>query len=240
MDTITAFSIIALAALIHTSFQLSVSMITLLSGHAIGKKMASRRVTHLVMSFLTGTIVMTLLIVSFISFLSVSLLRHGISPIAWSVLAGAMIGAGLVVWVFYYRRGKGTTLWIPRSFAHFLQDRIEATKNGAEAFSLGLTGVFAEIFFIATPATAAAFTLVHLPTNYQVAGVALYTLIASLGTIIVTVLVGGGHRISDIQRWRAHNRRFLQFVAGSSLIVLGFYLYVNEVVTPVALLAGGR
>lgn len=240
MDTLTAFSIIALAALIHASFQLSVSMMTLLSGHAIGKKVAGRRIAHLVFSFLTGTVAMTLLIVSFISFLSISLLRHGAPPIVWSVLAGAMIGMGMVVWIFYYRHGKGTTLWIPRSLAHFLEDRIAATKSGAEAFSLGLTGVFAEIIFITAPATAAAFALVHLPTNYQIVGVALYALIASLGAIIVAILVGSGHHISEIQQWRARNRRFLQFVAGSSLIILGFYLYVNEVITPVILISGGQ
>ena len=40
MNNITALSIIALAALIHASFQLGVSMVTLLSGQSAGKRVA--------------------------------------------------------------------------------------------------------------------------------------------------------------------------------------------------------
>jgi hypothetical protein len=52
-------------------------------------------------------------------------------------------------------------------------------------------------------------------------------------------LIGGGHTISGIQRWREQNKRFLQFVAGSALIVLGFYVYVEQVLTPTVMAAAG-
>ena len=237
MDIPTSLSIIALAALIHASFQLGVSMVTLLSSHTTGHKMSQQRSFRLVAAFLCGTIAMTALVVSTVAFVATSYLRHGISPLLWSMLTGILIGIGIAVWLFYYRHGEGTSLWVPRSLARFLHTRIRAVSMGAEAFSLGLTSVFAELLFILAPATAAAFALISLPSRLQIAGVALYAVVASLGMIIVTVLIGSGHKLSRIQLWRERNKRFLQFAAGSGLIILGFYLYANEVIAT-ATLAG--
>jgi hypothetical protein len=48
--------------------------------------------------------------------------------------------------------------------------------------------------------------------------------------LIVNGLIGSGHKISSIQKWRENNKRFLQFAAGSGLLILGCYLYVDKVV----------
>ena len=229
MDTLTAFSVIALAALIHASFQLGVSMITLLSGHAIGKKLAAKRTLRLVGAFLAGTLIMTALIVSTLSYTASVFFDHSATPMAWGTLASAMIIIGLVVWVFYYRRGPGTLLWVPRGLAKLLSKRIHATQMSAEAFSLGLTSVCMELLFIITPAVAAAFAIIALPTDLQLAGVATYVVLASLSMLGVAAFIGSGHNISRLQRWREANKRFLQFAGGSALIVLAFYLYVNLV-----------
>ena len=53
------------------------------------------------------------------------------------------------------------------------------------------------------------------------------------------MLIGGGHKLSRIQKWREDNKRFMQFAAGSALLVLGFYMYVNEVVAAVTTVTGG-
>ena len=242
MDTLTAFSVVAFAALIHASFQLGVSMVTLLSHHTAGNKLSATRSLRLVGSFLGGTVVMTTLIVSFLSYLTVSLL-HGQSRVpdfAWAIVTGIAVGIGLAIWLFYYRGGKGTPLWLPRGVARFLHARIADTTLSAEAFSLGLTSVFAELIFIIAPASSAALALVSLPPNLQLVAMALYVVIASFGMIVVTVLIGSGHRLSQIQRWREQNKRFLQFAAGSGLIVLGFYLYANQVVAVSTMLTGGQ
>lgn len=240
MDYLTTFSIIALAALIHASFQLGVSMVTLLSGHAIGRSAARNRSVGLVGAFLLGTLVMTTLVISTVSYFAASQFHQQAPVFAWSVVSGMMVAVGVAVWVFYYRRGEGTSLWLPRGFTRFLADRIKATRSRAEAFSLGMSGVTSELIFIIGPATAAAFALITLPSQLQLLGIALYVLIASLGMFIVTVLIGSGHSLSRIQHWRESNKRFLQFAAGSGLIVLGFFLYINEVVAVSLFLAGGR
>ena len=114
MDTYTSFAIIALAALIHASFQLSVSMLTLLGGHSLSRNVSRRRLLHLSSSFVVGTLVMTTLLLIMASYVSGTFARHGMSPFAWSIVSGLMMGLGVAVWLFYYRPGQGTALWIPR------------------------------------------------------------------------------------------------------------------------------
>jgi hypothetical protein len=221
MNNITALSIIALAALIHASFQLGVSMVTLLSGQSAGKRVAGARALALVGAFLSGTIVMTTLLISTTAFVVGSLFGTQVPVLAWTVVTALMVAIGLAVWLFYYRRGAGTSLWISRGMARFLQTRIKTTTMRSEAFSLGLTGVFTELLFIIAPVAAAACALISLPPHLQLIGVALYVIVASLGMILVTVLIGSGHSLSRIQRWREANKHFLQFAAGAGLIVLG-------------------
>ena len=68
MDIISSLAIIAFAALIHASFQLSVSVLTLLSGHAIGNKAAHAKLLRLSSGFLFGVGVMTVLLLTFTAF----------------------------------------------------------------------------------------------------------------------------------------------------------------------------
>lgn len=238
MDTPTSLGIILLAGLIHSSFQLSISMVTLLSGHAIGSKTSARRTMRMVGAFFAGVVAMTLLSVSFLGYLASQLFRHEVPTLAWSIVCGLMIGLGIAVWAFYYRRQNGTALWLPRGFARFLTDRTKATRYSAESFGLGLTSVIAEGLFIVAPASAAALALISFPAPLQLVGVSLYTLTASLGIFIVVVLIGSGHKLSRIQKWREDNKRFLQFAAGSALLILGFYVYANTVLVSAAVSAG--
>ena len=235
MDIITSLAIVAFAALIHASFQLSVSVLTLLSGHTIGAKKPRARVLSLTASFVTGAGVMTLLLLATISLAFLHIYGVVVPLIFWSITCGVVFGIGIAVWLFYYRKGKiGTELWIPRDFAKYLSDRSKKTHHSAEAFGLGLTSVIAELLFIIPSVTVAALVIIHLPGFWQLAGIAIYTVISLLGLIIVWSLVGSGKSLSSIQKWRETNKRFLQFAGGSALIVLGFFVYVNQIMATLA------
>ena len=219
MNILIAVSIIALAGLIHASFQLSVSMATSLSGHALGRKLAARRTLRLLFSFVAGAFTMTLLCVSFASYAIGVFALH--SSLLWITLTAGLMIVGLAVILFYYRKTEGTELWISRSFARFLRKRTAKASLAAEAFSLGLTSVVAELLFTIVPIITAACAIIALPPIWQI--------VASLGLLIVALLIGSGRQLSRIQRWREQNKYFLQFAAGLGLIILGFYIYVNTV-----------
>lgn len=227
---IHSLAIIALAALIHASFQLSVSMLTLLSGHAIGNKTSQAKLLRLTNSFTFGVAVMTVLLLTFTAFIIGSSFGAQVPLLAWAMSCGLLIGLGVAVWAFYYRREKGTSLWLPRGVAHYLSDRTKATKSSAEAFSLGLTSVIGELVFIIAPLLVSALVLVTLSPALQLIGIGIYTLISLLSLLIVNGLIGSGHKLSRIQKWREDNKHFLQFAAGCGLLILGFYVYVNQIV----------
>ena len=103
MDTPVALGIIALAALMHASFQLSVSMVTLLSSHSIRNKFSGARTLRLAASFFLGTIVMTTLVVTLLAYIASVSYQGYVPNIVWSLVCGAMIGLGIAVWRLYYR-----------------------------------------------------------------------------------------------------------------------------------------
>lgn len=230
MDIPSSLSIIFLAALIHASFQLSVSVLTLLSGHAIGSKHSHARLLRLITSFVFGAGVMTILLLSFISLILLHFFGANTPEVVWSMVCGLLVGIAISVWTLYYRRNeKGTKLWIPRGVADYLNGRTKSTKLSAEAFGLGLSSVTGEILFIIAPLMIAALTLIQLPAMWQLAGIGMYGLISMLPLIIVWVLIGSGHSLGQIQKWRESNKYFLQFAAGSGLLVLGFFVFVVKV-----------
>ena len=235
MDIPSSLAIVALAALIHASFQLSVSVLTLLSGHAIGAKRSQAKVVRLTWSFIGGVGVMTLLLLSFISLILLHVFGQIDVPlVVWAIACGLVFGIGVAVWLFYYRKEKGTKLWVPRPLAEHLSDRSKATKHSAEAFSLGLTSVISELIFIIPSLLISALVLLQLPSEWQLIGLVMYVVISLLGLLIVSTLIGGGHSISKIQKWRETNKWFLQFAAGSALVALGFFVYASKVVAEVS------
>ena len=231
MDIATSFAIVAFAALIHASFQLSVGVLSLLSGHALSAQKSNGRILHLTTSYTIGAGVMTLLLISFISLVLLHIFGPTPPLLMWAMACGLVLGIGVAVWLFYYRRGtKGSELWIPRAFAQHLHNRSKATRSGVESFSLGLTSVFAELIFIVPSMTISALVLLELSGPWQLAGLALYTIVSMLGLLITWSMIGSGRSLARIEQWRARNKRFLQFAAGSALIVLGFYVYVSKVI----------
>lgn len=234
MDIITSLAIVGFAALIHASFQLSVSVLTLLSGHAIGSKKSHARLVRLTTSYTTGAGVMTLLLLSFVSLAFIHWFGTEVPLLVWALVCGLVFGIGIAVWLFYYRRNaKGTELWIPRAFAKFLTERSKKTQQGAEAFSLGLTSVISELIFIIPTVAIAALVLIGLPPEWQLVGIAIYTTVSLLGLLIVWSLIGSGRSLARIQKWRTDNKRFLQFSSGGALIVLGFFVYVSKIMATI-------
>lgn len=229
MDTFGSLATIALAGLIHASFQLSVSMLTLLSGHAIGTKTAHNRLVRMLGFFLIGTAMMTLLLLSSVTVWLESVYKDSPSLLAWAMSCGLLVGLSAAIWLFYYRREAGTSLWLPRGLARYLVQRTKITHFSGEAFSLGMTSVVAELLFVAGPMIATGLILLQLDPFYRLFGIGLYTLMSLLSLLVVAGLIGSGHSLGRIQKWREANKGFLQFVAGCGLLVLAFFIYVNEI-----------
>lgn len=239
MDVLSPLASIALAGLIHASFQLSISTLTLLSTHTVGTKATRVRLIKLVGGFTVGTVVMTLLVLSSVALWLQVLFGSTVPNLAWATSCGFLLGLSFAVWIFYYRREPGTSLWLPRGMARYLLHRTKATKVTAEAFALGMTSVIAELLFIAGPVIVSALILIELEPLWQLVGIAVYGVASLLPFLFVAARIATGYNIAKIQRWRSANKGFLQFIAGCGLVVLAFCIYVNQVTGGAALSGRG-
>lgn len=230
MDIPSSLAIVSLAALIHASFQLSVSVLTLLSGHAIGSRRSNARLLRLTSSFIFGAGLMTILLLSSLSLVLLHFFGTNTPDVVWSMACGLLVGIAISVWTLYYRRDKsGTKLWIPHNIARYLSQRTKSTKLSVEAFGLGLSSVIGEILFIIAPLLMASLVLIQLPPMWQLTGIVIYTIVSLLSLLIVWVMISSGHSLGQIQKWRESNKHFLQFAAGSGLMVLGFFVFVVKI-----------
>ena len=229
MDYITSFIMIALAATIHASFQLSISTLTLMSGHSLGTQQSHQKLVSLVISFVLGVIFMTFLLLTSGIYMANTMIHYGILQIVlWATACSALIIIGVAVWLFYFRPGKGTILWI-RFMAEYLTRRCSKTKSNGEAFSLGISSVVGEIIFLLAPIVVSILFIINMPIALQISGVALYILISVLPLVVVCILVNKQNKLSRIQKWREENKRFIQLMTGSIMLAVGFFVYASEV-----------
>jgi len=173
---------------------------------------------------------MSLLLVTFFAYFISAAFGTIDSSWPWVVACSLMLFVAVLVWVVYYRRKTGTQLWIPRVMADFLNKRVKSTKDSSEAFSLGVTSVIAELIFLAAPLFVSGLIISQLDPGWQLAGIALYTLLSVSSLALVWAIIGGGHSLSRIQKWRESNKYFLQFAAGTGLIILAAFTYANFVI----------
>jgi len=94
---------------------------------------------------------------------------------------------------------------------------------------LGMSSVIGEVLFIIAPLVIGSLVITQLPPVWQLLGAAIYTVISLLPLVIVWMLIGGGHTLGRIQKWRETNKYFLQFTAGAGLIILSIFVYVYEI-----------
>lgn len=221
---------ISFAALLHASFQLGVSLLLMIGSHSIGAKRAPAKTIRLVLSYVLGVAISTTIIFASFGY-AASLLFELITPLyGWIITASACVAIGGSVMLFYFRKSGGTQLWLPRQFADYLGKQAKKATRVEEAFTLGVMSVLIELIFIAGPISVAILSAISLPAWGQAAGLALYVSLACLPLIILALRISNRGKISSLQRWREQNKRFLQYAAGSGLVVLGLYVFITEVV----------
>ena len=201
--------IILVAALTHASYQLSVSVLTLLSGHALSRKVSHRRVCGLAGSYTLGALLMTLLLLCSLVYTVSSSLGNTIPTAAWAAASGIVIGLGLTSWIFYFRKKAGASLWLPRAF---------------------IIGPLLVAALVIATTKHNAMLLTQL---------AVYVLVAVAPLGIIWLTLARNSSLATVQRWREKHKWFLQFMAGTVLVALGIYLYVTYVLSVEAVTTKG-
>ena len=230
LDAFGPFALVIVAGLFaHACYALSLSMLTLVSSHAIGKNTKHGTVLKLSLGYIFGSALATLGLLGVTTYFFSDIVNIVTQPVGWIIASVLALVVGWITVLFYYRPGKGTQLWLSRKVIEAVSTRAKQTKTVVQAFCLGIVMIILELPFLIAPLAVAGAVLATLPDLERGIGIIAYTVAALMPLIAVTVLIGGGHKISTIQRWRETNKKFLQYTSGGALILLGIYLFAINV-----------
>lgn len=228
MEMIVPFSEVFLAAVVHATLQLSLGSLLLLYHASLGKHV-KKKTRFLVDSYIGGLITLVFLMLATMVFILDRYFEKALYVEELVIVIGMLVALAIAFWAFYYRRGKSTELWLPRSVARFISRRAKETNSNTEAFSLGLLTSLAEMPFTLVLIVVAANSILELPALYQILAVALYAIITIIPPMILRFVIRRGQTVVDVQRWRVKHKVFFRILTGVGFLVLGFFLFTFEV-----------
>lgn len=228
MEIIIPFSEVFLAAVIHATLQLSLGALLLLYHASLGKHV-QKKTRFLVDSYTSGIGTWVFLSLATTIFI---LDRYFGKPLYIEelvIVVGMLVALAIAAWSFYYRRGKSTELWLPRSMARYIDKRAKLTNSNTEAFLLGMLTSLAEMPFTIVLFVVTANSIMALPAIYQLLAVAIYTIITMIPMVVLRLAIRKGQTVVDIQRWRVKHKLFFRVLTGAGFLVLGCFLFTFEV-----------
>lgn len=228
MDMIIPFSEVFLAAVIHATLQLSLGALLLLYHASLGKHVR-KKTKNLVDSYIAGIGTLVFLALGAVAFVLDRYFEKPLYVEELVIVVGMLVALAIAMWMFYYRRGKSTELWLPRSVARFIDKRAKTTNNNTEAFSLGVLTSLAETPWTIVLFVVAANSLLSLPPLYQILALAFYTVISVVPLVVFRAMIRRGQTVVDIQRWRVKHKNFFRVLTGIGFATLAFFLFTFEV-----------
>ena len=170
--------IVLLAGLVHATLQLGIGTLLLLYHASLGKHI-KRKTKSLVTNYIMGNGFLTAITVAATAFVIFTICQGEMSIAVLTVVVGILVALAISVWAFYYRWGRSTELWLPKSIAKFIDNRAKITESNTEAFSLGMLACFAEAPFTLMLVIITANSVLALPLALQILAIAIYTITIS-------------------------------------------------------------
>lgn len=228
MEMFIPFGEVFLAAAVHASLQLELGGLLLLYHASLGKHIR-RRTKKLVNNYIAGIGTLAILTLTGFCFMMDRYFGSALYPEELAVVVGMLVAIAVLVWIFYYRRGRSTELWLPRSVARYINRRAKNTDSSIEAFSLGVLTSLAEMPFTLILLLTAANSILALPFDYQLLAAGMYVAVVILPMIILRLAIRRGQTVADIQRWRVKHKNFFRIMTGVGFLALALFILAFEV-----------
>ncbi len=228
MDMVIPLGEVILAAIVHASLQLQLGTLVLLYHASLGKHIRKKTKT-IVSSYIAGIGALVFLAVAATCFLFDRYFGKFLYPEEIVIVVSMLIALAIIVWTVYYKRGKSTELWLPRSVARYIDKRAKTTDSNTEAFALGVLTSLAEMPFTLVLFIVAANSILKLEALWQIIAVVIYTVIAILPPVIMRLVVRHGETLANVQRWRVKYKTFMRVVSGVGFLMLGIFMFAFEV-----------
>lgn len=219
----SALGVIILAAVAHASLQMNLGSLLLLYHESLGKHI-KKRTKFLVSNYIFGVFFLIIMSLAATTYFIYLMFDGRLSTICLAVLVGALVALTLCIWLFYYRSGRSTELWLPKPIARYITRRAKQTDSNIEAFALGLLASFAETPFVIVLFLVAADSFLKLSAWLQITMFFIYTIVAILPLLFLRIAVRHGRTVVEIQKWRLQNKNFLKILSGALFITLAVFL----------------
>lgn len=163
------------------------------------------------------------------AFVTIAFLGGSFQLETLSFIVGILLALTLIIWFAYYRTGRSTELWLPKSVTKFITSRAQKTSSRVEAFSLGMLTSFAEFPFSLILILLVADTFLQFSPIFQIISIFIYLLIAISPLLICRLFVRRGDTVAEIQRWRVKNKTFLRVLSGVGFLALALFLFAFKI-----------
>lgn len=234
MSVLTSIGILVFAMLILAFLQLVPGIFLLFTHYASGKY-SKLKATDLTTFFILG--VETAVVLIFLSLCTILCVSPATTFIidsdifAW-IMAGIFLALSLVIFSFYYRKGRGSKLFISRRLAHEYQAKIPTVKTRSDAFVFGLTALIPELIFTLPLFLIVTTEIMQLGTDcFARAGlIILFALVTILPLLIFYTFSQHSRNLADFIRFRFKNKTFFRLTLAllyfliAVLIILGVWL----------------
>ena len=224
MSIFISLGIVILAMLIMGSFQLTPGVFALFYHYALGNY-SKAKASYLSLFFILGAEIITTCLYLSIFYLTCIFFFDNLHPetsILFWTLAGILIALGFISFFFYFRRGNGTKLFIPRKYAEALDISAKSVKTRSDAFMLGALSGTCELVFTLP---------LYLVTCVEIMKMGAEGFSSNLLTIIyiLTPVIPlfflrwkfqSGHNLADIQRSREKDKAFTRILLSTCYILI--------------------
>lgn len=223
MSDIVCIATMILAGITQASLQLGLGGLILLYHNSLGKH-RRRKTRFLARNYIYGSCAITFLMTCTLCFLIGNFFNGALTAEWLTICAGIFAACGAIMCLLYYRKGKTTELWLPKSFTRFIQKKARQTNDTVEAFSLGLVSSFAEMPFSIAIYFVVANCILNLSGSLQIIAAISYAIFTAIPLIVLKVHVKTGRNAVEAQKWRVKNKAFSKVFSGSAFMILAAFV----------------
>ena len=231
MSTFVSLITIFLAMLIHSSMQLVPGIFALFYHSGLSKSSASKT-DDLSLSFILGSELFsaTIFIAIYSAILSLSFIDESIRNILSWVLIGFLFIEIPAIIFLYYRKGKGSSLFISRKSAINLSRHAESIKNRTDAMLLGMFSGVAELPFTLPLFVIVSNEAIGLTNGQNGILIIIYIIVTTIPLFIIRRCFRSGLNLADIARFRAKNKLFFKIILAFGYLLLATTLITTGII----------
>lgn len=228
MSVFISLGIVILSMLIMASLQLTPGIFALFYHYALGQ-FSKAKASYLSLFFILGAEIITTCLYLSIFYLTCIFFFDNLHPettILFWAIAGILIALGVVSFFFYYRRGPGTKLFIPRKYAKALDLNAKFVKTRSDAFMLGAIAGTCELLFTLPLYVVTCIEIMRMGAEGFASNflTVLYILTPVIPLFFIRWKFQSNFNLADIEKSRVHDKPFTRFILAFSYILIAILI----------------